>query len=198
MGAVRNGHWRWLAPWGWSWVDDQPWGFAPSHYGRWLFADGRWAWAPGKLTPHPAWSPAVVAFLGTPGVGLSYADGPGPAIAWFPLAPGEIYWPSYTSDLGYIRAINAPDVADLSPVRIRNDGEPPGEIVNAHFANREFASVVPRPVFVAGATVATALVSIPDERLRNAPAIWARRGSGRGRRFGLPRSSPPAGTPPPW
>ncbi len=31
----RNGHWRWLAPWGWSWVDDQPWGFAASHYGRW-------------------------------------------------------------------------------------------------------------------------------------------------------------------
>ncbi|MFZ3236198.1 MAG: DUF6600 domain-containing protein [Stellaceae bacterium] len=176
----RNGHWRWLAPWGWSWVDDQPWGFATSHYGRWLFADGRWAWAPGKLTPRPAWSPAVVAFLGTPGVGLSYADGPGPAIAWFPLAPGEIYWPSYTSDLDYIRAVNAPDVADLSAVRIRKDGEPPGEIVNAHFANREFASVVPRPVFVAGATVATALVSIPDERLRNAPAI-----------MGSPRIGPP-------
>lgn len=176
----RNGHWRWLAPWGWSWVDDQPWGFVTSHYGRWLLVDGQWAWAPGKFTPHPVWSPAVVAFLGTPGVGLSYADGPGPAIAWFPLAPGEVYWPSYTADLDYIRAVNAPDVADLSAVRIRKDGEPPGEIVNAHFANREFASVVPRPVFVAGGTVATALVSIPAERLHNAPAI-----------MGSPRIGPP-------
>jgi hypothetical protein len=176
----RNGHWRWLAPWGWSWVDDQPWGFATAHYGRWLLIDGRWAWAPGKFRPHPVWAPAVVAFLGTSGVGLSYADGPGPAIAWFPLAPDEIYWPSYTVDLDYIRAVNSPDVADLSAVRIREDGEPPAEIVNAHFANREFASVVPRPIFVGGGMVAAALVWIPDERLRNAPAI-----------MGSPRIGPP-------
>ena len=24
------------APWGWTWVDDAPWGFAPFHYGRWV------------------------------------------------------------------------------------------------------------------------------------------------------------------
>ena len=179
----RDGHWRWLAPWGWTWVDDQPWGFATSHYGRWLLADGTWLWAPGKLTPHPVWAPAVVAFLGTPGVGLSYADGPGPAIAWFPLAPGEIYWPSYTGDLDYIRAVNRENVADLSAIRIRRDGEPPAEIVNGHFANREFASVVPRPVFVAGEPAATALLTIPDQRLRNAPAI-----------MGSPQIGPP---PPP-
>ncbi len=179
----RNGHWRWLAPWGWSWVDDQPWGFATSHYGRWLFADGKWVWASGKPAPDPVWAPAVVAFLGTPGVGLSYADGPGPAVAWFPLAPDEIYWPSYTADLDYIRRVNRGTAADLGAIRIRSDGEPPTEIVNAHFANREFASVVPRPVFVAGGPVAAALVSIPDERLRNAPAI-----------MGSPQIGPP---PPP-
>ena len=180
----RDGHWRWLAPWGWSWVDDRPWGFATSHYGRWLLADGKWLWAPGKLTPHPVWAPAVVAFLGTPGVGLSYADGPGPAVAWFPLAPGEIYWPSYTGDLDYIRAVNRENVADLSAIRIRRDGEPPAEIVNGHFANREFASVVPRPVFVAGQPAATALLTIPDQRLRNAPAI-----------MGSPQIGPPPPAP---
>jgi hypothetical protein len=26
----RYGHWRWVMPWGWNWVDDMPWGFAPS------------------------------------------------------------------------------------------------------------------------------------------------------------------------
>ena len=180
----RHGHWRWLAPWGWSWVDDQPWGFATSHYGRWLFADGRWSWTPGDPTAPPVWAPAVVAFLGTPGVGLSYADGPGPAIAWFPLAPGEIYWPSYTHDLDYIRAINLGNVTDLSAIRIRRDGEPPAEIVNAHFADRDFASVVPRPVFVAGQPVAASLLTIPDERLRNAPAI-----------MGSPQIGPPPPAP---
>ena len=136
------------------------------------------------MTPHPVWAPALVAFLGTPGVGLSYADGPGPAVAWFPLAPGEIYWPSYTGDLDYIRAVNRENVADLSAIRIRRDGEPPAEIVNGHFANREFASVVPRPVFVAGQPAATALLTIPDQRLRNAPAI-----------MGSPQIGPPPPAP---
>ncbi|MBV9082876.1 MAG: hypothetical protein JOZ62_09385, partial [Acidobacteriaceae bacterium] len=27
------GHWVWVEPWGWTWVDDAPWGFAPFHYG---------------------------------------------------------------------------------------------------------------------------------------------------------------------
>ena len=30
----RHGHWA-MSPWGWTWIDDAPWGFAPSHYGRW-------------------------------------------------------------------------------------------------------------------------------------------------------------------
>lgn len=176
----RNGHWRWLAPWGWSWVDDQPWAFATSHYGRWRFADGRWSWVPGQRSEHPVWVPAVVAFLGTPGVGLSYADGPGPAIAWFPLAPGEIYWPGYTRDLDYIRALNRRNIVDLNAIRLGADGEPSAEITNAHFANRSFASVVPRQIFVGGHAIADALLTIPDERLRNAPAI-----------MGSPRIGPP-------
>jgi hypothetical protein len=34
------GHWVYIAPWGWTWVDEEPWGFAPFHYGR---CDGRTA-----------------------------------------------------------------------------------------------------------------------------------------------------------
>ena len=167
----RDGHWRFLAPWGWSWVDDQPWGFATAHYGRWLHADGKWSWLPGRIAADPVWAPAVVAFLGTQGVGLSYADGPGPAAAWFPVAPGEIFWPSYTTDLGYIRAINRGAVGDPAAIRAAANGEPADDVVNAHFANRVFASAVPRGVFVAGDPVAPALVQIPDERLRDAPVI---------------------------
>ena len=29
----RLGHWVWIEPWGWTWVDDEPWGFCPFHYG---------------------------------------------------------------------------------------------------------------------------------------------------------------------
>ncbi|HTV44460.1 MAG TPA: DUF6600 domain-containing protein [Stellaceae bacterium] len=179
----RDGHWRWVAPWGWTWIDDQPWGFATSHYGRWAFAGGRWEWVPGRFTLQPVYAPAVVAFLGTPGVGLSYANGPGPAIAWFPLAPGEAYWPSYTEDVAAIRALNRGNIANLDIIRVRSDGEPPLTIAAAHFANRLFASVVPRPVFVAGEAVAPALLDLPPRRLQNAPAI-----------LGSPRIGPP---PPP-
>ncbi len=50
----RDGHWNWIAPWGWTWIDDQPWGFAPFHYGRWAFVGERWAWVPGNLCRAPS------------------------------------------------------------------------------------------------------------------------------------------------
>ena len=33
----RYGRWAWVRPWGWTWVDDAPWGYAPFHYGRWVY-----------------------------------------------------------------------------------------------------------------------------------------------------------------
>ena len=85
---------------------------------------GRWGWVPGRApwqTPGerpgndgdtPGFMPAAVAFLGTAGVGLSYPDAFSPAVAWFPLAPGEVYWPSFTDDPEAIRHLNAGAVAD--------------------------------------------------------------------------------------
>src|SRR5439155_18921557 len=106
----REGHWVWLDPWGWTWVDNEPWGFAPFHYGRWAFIDERWAWVPGEFVPQPVFAPALVAFIGDPDVGIELAGLAGPAVGWFPLAPGEVYWPSYTRDVNYIRQINITNV----------------------------------------------------------------------------------------
>lgn len=88
----RDGEWRFVAPWGWTWVDNEPWGFAPSHYGRWARIEGHWGWVPGKKLTAGDYSPGAVAFLGTPGIGLSRPGDLGamPAVAWFPLAPDEI------------------------------------------------------------------------------------------------------------
>ena len=44
----RYGQWSYVRPWGWTWVDNAPWGFAPFHYGRWVSWHGRWVWAPGQ------------------------------------------------------------------------------------------------------------------------------------------------------
>ena len=167
----RDGHWDWITPWGWTWIDDQPWGFAPFHYGRWALLSERWVWVPGSFIAHPIFAPAAVAFLGTAGVGLSVADSSMPAVAWFPLAPGEAYWPAYTDDLAYVRSLNLGDVQDPDQIRLQADGEPPLEVFDQHFANRRFATVVPRPVFVSGGAAAPAQLTLPEQRLENAPVL---------------------------
>jgi hypothetical protein len=165
----RFGHWSWMAPWGWTWIDDQPWGFAPSHYGRWAMIDEHWAWVPGGFAAHPLFAPGVVAFLGTPGIGLSSEDGA--AIAWFPLAPGEAYWPSYTRDVDYVRRLNLGIVRDVETIGMQADGEPPLEVFSGDFVNRQFASVVPRSIFLNGRPVGPARVTLPERRLLNAPVL---------------------------
>ena len=167
----RFGHWSWIAPWGWTWLDDQPWGFAPSHYGRWALIDDHWAWVPGNYVARPLYAPAVVAFLGTPGIGLSSEEGA--TVAWFPLAPGEAYWPTYTRDLDYVRNLNVGTVQDVAAIGVRADGEPPLETFHEDFANRLLATVVPRVVFTNGRAVASARVSLPERRLQNAPVLMA-------------------------
>jgi hypothetical protein len=167
----RDGHWHWIPPWGWTWIDNQPWGFAPSHYGRWALIGEQWAWVPGSFVTHPDYMPAAVAFLGTAGVGLSVAESTTPGIGWFPLAPGEAYWPSYSRNLAYIRSLNQGAVSDLEMIQSDANGEPPLEVVDRHFANRGFASVVPRPVFVNGGAVVQALVDVPQQRLQDAPVL---------------------------
>ena len=59
----RYGHWRWLPPFGWTWVNDEPWGWATYHHGRWFHHNGYWHWSPyGYYRPSRSWwRPALVA-----------------------------------------------------------------------------------------------------------------------------------------
>jgi len=107
------GHWAYIEPWGYTWVDDQPWGFAPFHYGRWVNAEGRWGWIPsppraeGVVYVRPVYAPALVAFVGGGGfsVGISVGGGGG-AVGWFPLGPREVYVPSYRVSQRYVENVN--------------------------------------------------------------------------------------------
>src|SRR5271157_2515277 len=67
----RFGRWLWVDPWGWTWVDDAPWGFAPFHYGRWAYVSARWCWVPGPIAVRPIYAPAPVAFIGGGGFSLA-------------------------------------------------------------------------------------------------------------------------------
>ena len=69
---ASDGNWMYTQ-YGWTWVSDYSWGWAPFHYGRWIFDDWRgWLWVPGY-----DWAPAWVAWG-------SYGGNYG----WAPLAPG--------------------------------------------------------------------------------------------------------------
>lgn len=88
----RFGHWVWVGPWGWTWVEDEPWGFAPFHYGRWAFAGNGWFWVPGPVVVRPVYAPALVAWVGG-GPGFHFSVGAG--VGWFPARP----WRSVCSRL---------------------------------------------------------------------------------------------------
>jgi hypothetical protein len=77
-----TGRWIWDPRFGWTWLDDAPWGWAPYHYGRWVHLGPGWAWAPGPVIVRPAYSPALVVFLGGPVV-------VGRPLYWAPLGWGE-------------------------------------------------------------------------------------------------------------
>ena len=101
----RYGHWSYIAPWGWTWIDDAPWGFAPFHYGRWTMIGQRWAWVPGRMAARPVYSPAMVVFLGGGG-GVQFTVGSGPGVGWYPLAPGEAWYPVYRASPRYLGFAN--------------------------------------------------------------------------------------------
>jgi hypothetical protein len=99
----RFGHWVYVGPWGWTWVEDEPWGFAPFHYGRWAYVNSGWFWVPGPVVVRPVWAPALVAFVGG-GPGFHFSAGVG--VGWFPLAPGEVYVPGYRVSRTYVNNVN--------------------------------------------------------------------------------------------
>jgi hypothetical protein len=112
----RNGRWEWVAPWGWTWIDEAPWAFVTSHYGRWALVGKKWGWVPGRMGLRPIYAPALVAFIGNANGPL--AVGGKATVAWFPLAPGEAWQPTYAATPLYTSSVNAnmPPVQDASYV----------------------------------------------------------------------------------
>ncbi len=147
----RSGHWAWVRPWGWTWVDEAPWGFAPFHYGRWVFVGGIWGWMPGPVVAHPVYAPALVAWVGRPGWQVSFSVGTAPAVGWFPLGPREVFVPAFPASAVYVQRINAPHVR--STAHIADAQREPHRAHYAHRAHREAVTVVPSAVVSSGAAV---------------------------------------------
>jgi len=149
------GHWAWVEPWGWTWIDEAPWGFAPFHYGRWAFAGGAWVWVPGRMVvgARPVYAPALVAFVGGAGFGVSVGVGGVGEAAWFPLGPGEVYRPAYHVSEVYVRQINIVHVTNVSVIGV----------TNVRYVNQNVQGavmVVPHEAFVTARPVAQVSVRV--------------------------------------
>jgi len=178
----RDGHWAYVAPWGWTWIDDAPWGFAPYHYGRWINVGGRWGWIPGPRELHAVYAPALVAFVG--GSGWSVSVSSGAPIGWFPLGPGDFYNPWYHVSADYYRRVNRHNLRwdrhhddrdgferyFNERYRRYREGRDPDE----HYANRHAPhgiTAVSRDAFVQARRVQANQLRIDPERLRSAPVL---------------------------
>jgi len=171
----RYGHWVWVAPWGWTWVEDEPWGFAPFHYGRWAFVGASWCWVPGPVYARPVYAPALVAFVG--GGGFSFGVGIGAGVAWFPLAPREVFVPWYRTSPGYVNnvnitntRVNVTQVTNVYNTTIVNNNTT--NVTRITYANQHVANAVTavsHDTFVNARPVQSNLARVDAKEIANAP-----------------------------
>ena len=178
----HDGHWAWIAPWGWTWVDDAPWGFAPYHYGRWATFNGRWGWIPGPYDATPVYAPALVAWVGGgrggSGFSLSFSIGTVAAVGWFPLGPREPYFPSYQASRGYFTRVNNTNTV-INNTTINNyydSSRNNTPITNVQYANRNVqnaVTAVPQENFARGRRVTQDARPVPAAQLGSVQVFGA-------------------------
>jgi hypothetical protein len=166
----HEGHWDWISPWGWTWVDDSSWGYAPFHYGRWVSVGGRWGWVAGPVAVQAVYAPALVVFIGGgPG-------GWGGNVGWFALGPREVYVPSYHVSEAYVTRVNISSttvtnvtVTNVYRTTIINNTT---NVTNITYANRNVQGavmVVPQHAFVSAQPVAKVAVVVSARDIAAAP-----------------------------
>ena len=170
------GHWVYVAPWGWTWVDEEPWGFAPFHYGRWAYIGTRWGWVPGPLVVRPVYAPALVAFVGGSGggFGFSVAFGGGFAgVAWFPLGPRDVYVPGYRCSPQYVQNVNITNTRVINVTQVTNVyNNRNTTVVNYTYArNTAAVTAVSRETFVGARSVGGASVRVTSEQIQQAHVV---------------------------
>jgi hypothetical protein len=173
------GHWVYVAPWGWTWVDAEPWGFAPFHYGRWAFVGGTWGWVPGPVVVRPVYAPALVGFVGGGGFGVSVAFGGGLAgVGWFPLGPRDVFVPAYHVSPRYFTNINVTNTRDVRVTDVTNVytnvyvNHNTTVVNNYTYARNQVAvTAVSRDTFVNARPVAGATVRVSAEQIQSARVV---------------------------
>lgn len=167
------GHWAWVDPWGWTWVDDAPWGFAPFHYGRWAYVGGVWGWIPGPATGAPIYAPALVAWVGGAGFNFGVSFGGGAGVGWFPLGPRDVFIPSYQVSPAYVTRVNVTNTTVINNVQVTNVYNTytrTGNVSNITYTNQRVPGAfvaVPQNALASARPVQQAVVKVPENQLAN-------------------------------
>ncbi len=166
----HEGHWDWISPWGYTWVDDSAWGYAPFHYGRWVTVGGRWGWVAGPVAVRAVYAPALVVFIGAGGVGF------GGNVGWFPLGPREVYVPSYHVSREYVNRVNISNttvntttITNVYNTTIINKTT---NITSVTYVNRNVqgaVTAVPQHAFASAQSVGRAAVVVSARDIASAP-----------------------------
>ncbi|MDN5924194.1 MAG: hypothetical protein L0H70_04255 [Xanthomonadales bacterium] len=193
----RDGHWAWIEPWGWTWVDNAPWGFAPFHYGRWAYVGQRWGWVPGPRAMRAVYAPALVAFIGSAGFSISLSSG-GP-VGWFPLGPRDVYLPPYRVSQRYFTRVNVTNIRVINRTVINhyyNDYHNHHRSWRDDYAyrhGRHAVTVVPRDVFTGAKPVAAGALRLRPDQLASTGVALRPRVTPRNASLGvMPRGRPAA------
>lgn len=200
----HTGHWAWVDPWGWTWVDDAPWGFAPFHYGRWAYFRDHWGWVPGPIAVAPVYAPALVAWFGVGGGGVSLSIGFGDGFGWCPLGPRDVYVPAYGASATYVTRINITNTTVINNTQITNvynNYQRTGNIETANYSNLKAPNAVfaaprnsletGRPVQQAGQRITPAQVA-SIRTFAGAPKVAPQQSALLGRTGGARVAQPPA------
>ena len=167
----HEGHWDWIDPWGYTWVDDSSWGYAPFHYGRWVSVEGRWGWVAGPPAERAVYAPALVVFIGAGGGGF------GGNVGWFPLGPREVHVPTYPVSSGYMNRVNVSNttVSTTTVSNVYNTtviNKTTNTTTNITYANRNVqgaVTAVPQRAFASAQPVAKAAVVVSAKEIATAP-----------------------------
>ncbi|GAC1703283.1 MAG: hypothetical protein NVS9B4_10950 [Candidatus Acidiferrum sp.] len=216
------GYWAYIVPWGYTWVDEEPWGFAPFHYGRWINVGGAWGWIParpasvGVVYVRPVYAPALVAWVGGRhfGIGVSVGGGYGGNVGWFPLGPREVYVPSYRVSRTYINNVNVSNttvnttvinnyytstVVNRTNVTNHNFNEHDDRILNARYVNQGVPGAITATTpqaFTSAQPVSRNIVKVDDREVTAAP-VSATAPQVTPSRVAIVGNAPPAAAKPP-
>jgi hypothetical protein len=171
----RYGHWVYVSPWGWTWVEEEPWGFAPFHYGRWAFLRSTWCWVPGPVVVEvrPVYSPALVAFVGGGGFSIGIGVGGGGGVGWFPLGPGEVFVPWYRTSPRYVQNVNITNTrVNVTQVTNVYNNVTVNHVTNVTYVNQQVTNsvtVVNHDTFVNARPVHENVVRVDARQIASAP-----------------------------